>query len=452
MGFNPLKKFKEENSKTNNEDKLQKRADILYNNTEKKNNNTKKSGKMLGESITDEEETENENIEAEEIKSNEDKNSKDNMKEVKENSENKNDRETSKDKTKKTDPKQKNYDEVAELFYPEMKNKTADDKEISENEPVENTNENENNLDNTKQEIKAQLPNANDKMQYKKSLRNYGLNDNDFIVEGNTITPKPAPKPYRIETINNLKFPSTPGNETVERIRAEAIKERSKKISKENERYLRFHAIPKQIAIDHINNPIVKEISKFITKTDDESVENLHMAKTKYYMNTPYAKKHKIYNSYNEVPDNFKEYFKNKITQQIGKENLEKTKGIFIDVNSKSSESLKNALIKDSNFINKLKKYNKAMNKNYFINESINFEDNNWQNAVGHADIKNMHINKDGDVELYITDVYDFNEGEKNDVVRAARNRQEKGKITPYFSIYRVIIPKEEKNAILNQK
>lgn len=446
MGFNPLKKFKEENSKTNNEDKLQKRADILYNNTEKKNNNTKKSGKMLGESITDEEETENENIEAEEIKSNEDKNSKDNMKEVKENSENKNDRETSKDKTKKTDPKQKNYDEVAELFYPEMKNKTADDKGISENEPVENTNENENNLDNTKQEIKAQVPNANDKMKYKKSLRTYGLNDNDFIVEGNTITPKPIPP--KTETINEVIFPRNTKNEQFKELKQEA-----RKYQKEyNDAYLINNAKIKQFAIDHINNPIIKTGSKIYTNTGDEAVENLHMAKTKYYMNTPYAKKHKIYNSYNEVPDNFKEYFKNKITQQIGKENLEKTKGIFIDVNSKSSESLKNALIKDSNFINKLKKYNKAMNKNYFINESINFEDNNWQNAVGHADIKNMHINKDGDIELYITDVYDFNEGEKSDVVRAARNRQEKGEITPYFSIYRVIIPKEEKNAILNQK
>ncbi len=446
MGFNPLKKFKEENSKTNNEDKLQKRADILYNNTEKKNNNTKKSGKMLGESITDEEETENENIEAEEIKSNEDKNSKDNMKEVKENSENKNDRETSKDKTKKTDPKQKNYDEVAELFYPEMKNKTADDKEISENEPVENTNENENNLDNTQQEIKAQVPNANDKMQYKKSLRNYGLNDNDFIVEGNTITPKPIPP--KTETINEVIFPRNTKNEQFKELKQEA-----RQYQKEyNDAYLKTNALIEQFAIDHINNSIVKTGSKIYKKTDDEAVENLHMAKTKYYMNTPYAKKHKIYNSYNEVPDNFKEYFKNKITQQIGKENLEKTKGIFIDVNSKSSESLKNALIKDSNFINKLKKYNKAMNKNYFINESINFEDNNWQNAVGHADIKNMHINKDGDIELYITDVYDFNEGEKNPLVRAARNRQEKGEITPYFSIYRVIIPKEEKNAILNQK
>lgn len=446
MGFNPLKKFKEENSKTNNEDKLQKRADILYNNTEKKNNNTKKSGKMLGESITDEEETENENIEAEDIKSNEDKNSKDNMKEVKENSENKNDRETSKDKTKKTDPKQKNYDEVAELFYPEMKNKTADDKEISENEPVKNTNENENNLGNTKQEIKAQVPNTNDKMQYKKSLRNYGLNDNDFIVEGNTITPKPIPP--KTETINEVIFPRNTKNEQFKELKQEA-----RQYQKEyNDAYLKTNALIEQFAIDHINNSIVKTGSKIYKKTDDEAVENLHMAKTKYYMNTPYAKKHKIYNSYNEVPDNFKEYFKNKITQQIGKENLEKTKGIFIDVNSKSAESLKNALIKDSNFINKLKKYNKAMNKNYFINESINFEDKNWQNAVGHADIKNMHINKDGDVELYITDVYDFNEGEKNPLVRAARNRQEKGEITPYFSIYRVIIPKEEKNAILNQK
>ena len=56
-----------------------------------------------------------------------------------------------------------------------------------------------------------------------------------------------------------------------------------------------------------------------------------------------------------------------------------------------------------------------------------------------------MHINKNGDIELYITDVYDFNEEERNNLVRIGRDRQNKGEITPYFYAYRVIIPKNEK-------
>ena len=78
------------------------------------------------------------------------------------------------------------------------------------------------------------------------------------------------------------------------------------------------------------------------------------------------------------------------------------------------------------------------------INDSLIFEGFNWHNAIGYADIRDMHINKNGDIELYIADVYDFNVGEKNKFVRIGYDRQEKGEITPYFYAYRVIIPQEE--------
>ena len=55
-----------------------------------------------------------------------------------------------------------------------------------------------------------------------------------------------------------------------------------------------------------------------------------------------------------------------------------------------------------------------------------------------------MHINENGDIELYITDVYDFNEGETNEMVRIGRDRQERGEIKPYFEIFRIIISKEK--------
>ena len=100
----------------------------------------------------------------------------------------------------------------------------------------------------------------------------------------------------------------------------------------------------------------------------------------------------------------------------------------------------------------KLEKYEKALKHNYSINDSIQFTGKNWGNAIGRADIRDMHINKNGDVELYIADVYDFNEGETSDLVRVGRDRQNKGEITPYFYAYRVIIPKDEKEVILKDK
>ncbi len=60
-----------------------------------------------------------------------------------------------------------------------------------------------------------------------------------------------------------------------------------------------------------------------------------------------------------------------------------------------------------------------------------------------------MHINKNGDLELHIADVYDFNAHDNNLAVRVGRDRQDKGEITPYFYAYRVIIPKEEKENAL---
>ena len=95
-------------------------------------------------------------------------------------------------------------------------------------------------------------------------------------------------------------------------------------------------------------------------------------------------------------------------------------------------------------FLNKVKNYSKALKYGYSINDSLNLKGKNWHNAVGYADIRDMHTNKNGDIELFIADVYDFNVGEENKFVRIGYDRQEKGEITPYFYAYRVIIPQEE--------
>ena len=95
--------------------------------------------------------------------------------------------------------------------------------------------------------------------------------------------------------------------------------------------------------------------------------------------------------------------------------------------------------------INSILVFNLTENKNNFnINDTVNLTERNWHNEIVYADIRDMHININGNIELYIADVYDFNVGEKNNLVRVGYDRQEKGEITPYFYAYRVIIPQEE--------
>ncbi len=271
----------------------------------------------------------------------------------------------------------------------------------------------------------------------KNLLKELGINQDDetnsnldFKIDNKTISVKNKPSEYEI--INNVKYPRFTSNKKVEELKQAAKENRSELLREANTEYLKHHAKREQFGLDHVDNGLVKYLDKEMQHVDDEAVENLHMAKTNSYMNTAYAKKHKVYNNYKEAPANLINYFKQKISEQIGEHRLENTKGIFIDVNSKSSASLKNELANDVDFIAKLKKYNTAMQKGYAINDSIEFKGRNWHSALGNADIRDMHTDKDGNIELYITDVYDFNEGEgTGKLVKSGRDRQDKGEISP---------------------
>ena len=322
----------------------------------------------------------------------------------------------------------------ADLLYPTMK-----DKEEKKEEKLDKIDVKKEEEVKTQKEHSKLTNNASNKGA-KRSLKEVDLNDDEYEVSDNTISVKK--KKEKFETINNVKFPNDIVNEKIESLKKEA-KETRKNI---NDEYIKNAAKLEQFGIDNSNNFFIKKGGEAVY--GKETIENLNMSKIKSYLDTDYAKQHKIYNNYKEVPTELREYFKNKISEQIGEDKLDKTKGILIDSDTKSSKDLKDYLISNDEFIGKLKKFDKALKNNYSINDSIQFTGKNWGNAIGRADIRNMHINKNGDIELYITDVYDFNEGEKNDLVRVGRNRQDKGEIIPYFYAYRVIIPKNEKNEI----
>lgn len=271
------------------------------------------------------------------------------------------------------------------------------------------------------------------------TLKELGLENNEGIeykIDGKTIT---AFKNNPNENIGVLKVPKNTGNPALEKWKEYARIENTERVKELNDLYLKHNALLEQFGVDNVKYSFIKTMEKFL---GNEAVENLHMSKANSYLNTNYAKQHKIYNNYTEAPENLREYFKTKISEQIGENKLDKTKGILIDSDSKSAISLKNTLLNEKSFIDKLNKYDSAMKNGYIINDSIEFKNKNWHYALGNADIRDMHINENGNIELYITDVYDFNEGERSDLVRVGRDRQDKGEIIPYFILYRVIIQK----------
>ncbi len=356
---------------------------------------------------------------------------------------------------------EKDYNKRADLLYPTMKVKEEkkedclDKINIKKEEKIEPKYKDSEPIEKHQKEEQEMKSNKNDektigdnrKIKIKRSLRDFDLNDEDYEVSRNTISVKK--KKEKFDIINNVNFPNDAGNKEIDALKKKAKETRSERLREDNEFYLKTHpeTIKEKLVVDNIENLYLKE--KVIEKTGVETAENLHMSKTKSYLDTDYAKQHKIYNNYNEAPNDLKKYFQNKISEQIGEDKLDKTKGILIDADTDSSKNLKDNLLSNEEFINKLKKFDKALKNNYLVNNSIQFTGKNWGNAIGRADIRNMHINQSGDIELYIADVYDFNEGEASNPVRVGRNRQDKGEITPYFYAYRVIIPRKEKEQIL---
>lgn len=212
------------------------------------------------------------------------------------------------------------------------------------------------------------------------------------------------------------------------------------------------HELKNEIGVDLVDIPIIKSFGMLYA--GKEAAENLHMSKTKSYMNTEYAKNHVIFNSYKDVNSDLQDYFKEKITKQLELEKvsqevrekiLNSTKGIYIGAQSESSKKLSETLTKEPKFVKLLASSIKKMKKGLSVEDSLLFTDKNFHNALGKADIKFMHINRQGNIDLLVTDVYDFNPNSSSDLVRVGRDRQEKGEITPYFVIYHVIIPKNRK-------
>ena len=167
------------------------------------------------------------------------------------------------------------------------------------------------------------------------------------------------------------------------------------------------------------------------------------MSKSDSYLNTSYANKHLVYNNYHDVSSELQPIIKEKIIKSLGKDKLEITKGIYVAADSSSSKKIAKKLLENKKFIEIYSK-NKTKIKNglHVDSSEMIFKDSNFKNALQKVDIKDMHINKRGDIDLLVIDIYDFNKKSSNPLVKVAAKKQEQGEIIPYFIIFHVIIPK----------
>ena len=52
-----------------------------------------------------------------------------------------------------------------------------------------------------------------------------------------------------------------------------------------------------------------------------------------------------------------------------------------------------------------------------------------------------LKVLKQGSIDSLVVDTYDFNKKESKDLIKLAREHQDRGDLVPYFIIYHVIIP-----------
>ena len=126
---------------------------------------------------------------------------------------------------------------------------------------------------------------------------------------------------------------------------------------------------------------------------------------------------------------------KSKLLKQIGQTNI---KGIVFHQYS----SISNAIIKDEAFKEFIKSCKNELIKNRKVeNKSISFRQGNLLNAYHYADIINIHIDKENNLNALVFDTYDFNKFDPNPLAQKGGEYQDKRKIEPYYSIAILKIP-----------
>lgn len=148
--------------------------------------------------------------------------------------------------------------------------------------------------------------------------------------------------------------------------------------------------------------------------------------------------------SVSHLSPKLKTFISNKLQQQIG---VKDTKGIIFNPDSTLSKSI----VESTEFQKFLKDNINQMLKGQVINGSINFDvTKNTHYSLGHTDVIDAYIDAKGNLNAKVIDTYDFNEGDPDWKVEWARNVQEKGMMTNFYTINIISIPAEKWGKLLN--
>ena len=250
---------------------------------------------------------------------------------------------------------------------------------------------------------------------------------------------------------------------------ASSIKNISANIASGQENKKNGTAIQTNPNLNNENKSIKQKAVEFALG-DGYSLFGYHYAKNKYgkdtvgmvdlshgskMVNRNYIKDVTHLKNYNDpAVASDKQYLKKKVSEQFKDYNfdIEKIKGYFFKNNSEPSISIS----KDEDFKKTLKdnKENILSGKEFSINFP-KYEDNkksNWHYALGHADVRNGYIDKEGNLRIKVYDTYDFNKNNKTMFNQAGRNVMLKGDLKPYFSIHDIIVPKKDLDELWKKK
>lgn len=142
--------------------------------------------------------------------------------------------------------------------------------------------------------------------------------------------------------------------------------------------------------------------------------------------------------SISQLPFDIKDTVRTKIQQQLG---VNDAKGLILRPDS----TLSQAIAENEKFKNFIRNHLNELLRGEIVSGSVAFnyrKESNLALTLGHADIIDTYINKNGDIVSFVLDTYDFNPNEQW-YIEWARNVQEKGLLTGFYSLIIVVIPQD---------
>ena len=192
------------------------------------------------------------------------------------------------------------------------------------------------------------------------------------------------------------------------------------------------------------NRPFLEKIAitatmEFYGKNDAYDANELWKAAAyNFKQSDAYIKKNGyLLESTSYLEPDVRDFVRNKLEQQLGRR---EAKGILF----KPDSTLSQAVTQSVELENFIKENIPKLLSGHSINSSLYLgSTTNLKLALGHVDIYNARIDRDGNFRALIIDTYDFNE--KEDVkVETARNIQEYGLITNFYTINIIVVPKSQ--------